>query len=183
LDDLIAYQRAVAFKAAVYAVLDAHPATARDLRYRSQVRDAAAGVEANIAEAWGRRSAGEIRLLLSYALGSLFEAERRLLDGVARVTSSATTVSQRWLKDEGAWLPPHAGAGASSPLLEIDVPPTGSKLPHLASVPTLMTHKVNRSNWSNRSNPPNPSNPSNPLNLSNPLNPLNLLNPSNLLRT
>jgi four helix bundle protein len=84
LDDLIAYQRAVAFKEAIYAVLNAHPAAARDLRYRSQVFDAAGSVEANIAEAWGRRSAGEMRLLLSYSLGSLFEAERRLLDGVAR---------------------------------------------------------------------------------------------------
>jgi four helix bundle protein len=84
LDDLIAYQRAVAFKEAVYAVFETHPAAARDWRYRSQVYEAAASVESNIAEAWGRRSAGEKCQLLSYSLGSLFEAERRRLDGAAR---------------------------------------------------------------------------------------------------
>ena len=84
MDDLIAYQRAVAFKEAVYAVFDAHPAAARDLRYRSQLFDAAASVEANIAEGWGRWGAGEMCQFLRYATASLLEAERRFLDGVGR---------------------------------------------------------------------------------------------------
>jgi four helix bundle protein len=84
LADLIAYQRAVAFKVAVYRVVAAHPSAAADWRFRSQLFDAASSVESNIAEGWGRRIAGEMRQFLRYATGSLFEAERRLLDGVAR---------------------------------------------------------------------------------------------------
>jgi four helix bundle protein len=84
LDDLDALKAAVAFKEAVYAIVRAYPEAAQDLRYRSQLFDALGSIEGNIAEGWGRRGAGQMSLFLGYAIGSVDEARRRLLDGIAR---------------------------------------------------------------------------------------------------
>jgi four helix bundle protein len=84
LDDLVAYQRAVAFKTGAYALVRASPAASRDWRWRNQLMDAALSVESNVAEGWGRRGAGQMCVFLRYAAASLDEARRRLLDGVAR---------------------------------------------------------------------------------------------------
>jgi four helix bundle protein len=50
LEDLIAFQQAVAFKREVYAIVTRHPAADRSFRYRDQLFGAASGVESNIAE-------------------------------------------------------------------------------------------------------------------------------------
>ncbi|MDA1307061.1 MAG: four helix bundle protein [Acidobacteria bacterium] len=84
LDDLNALKAAVAFKEEVYAIVRASPEANRDLKYRTQLFDAAGSIEGNIAEGWGRKGAGQMTLFLGYAIGSLEEARRRLLDGVAR---------------------------------------------------------------------------------------------------
>ncbi len=84
LDDLAAYQLSVEFKKRVYAIVRGHPEADRDLRYRSQLFEAVASVEANIAEGWRRFAAGEIAQFLRFALASLEEAKRRLADGVHR---------------------------------------------------------------------------------------------------
>ncbi len=84
LDDLKALKAAVAFKEEVYAIVRASPEANRDLKYRSQLFDAASSIEGNIAEGWGRKGAGQMTLFLGYAIGSLEKARRRLLDGVAR---------------------------------------------------------------------------------------------------
>ena len=60
-------------------------ATARgDLKYRDQLFDAAASVEANIAEGFGRYTPGQFVVFLRYALASLAECRTRLQDGVDR---------------------------------------------------------------------------------------------------
>jgi four helix bundle protein len=84
LEDLIAYQRAVALNSAVYALLAASPLAARDLRYRTQLESSSASVSANIAEGWGRFRRKEVGQFLRYAVGSLFETEERVLDGTQR---------------------------------------------------------------------------------------------------
>ena len=83
-EELIAFQQAVAFKREVYAIVQQYPAAGRDYKYRGQLFDAASGVEANIAEGWRRFSTPEIIRFLRYALSSLEEGKVRLLDGVDR---------------------------------------------------------------------------------------------------
>jgi four helix bundle protein len=84
LDELVAYQLAVQFKQAVYDLVRFHPGAARDLRYRSQLFEAASGVSANIAEGWKRFQPREMAVFLRYGLASLEEARDRLLDGERR---------------------------------------------------------------------------------------------------
>jgi four helix bundle protein len=84
LDDLIAFQQAVAFKREVYTIVAKHPRADRSFRYRDQLFDAASGVESNIAEGWRRFSTGDMIRFFRYATSSLEEARVRLLDGVDR---------------------------------------------------------------------------------------------------
>jgi four helix bundle protein len=84
LDDLVAFQQAVAFKVEVYAIIRSHPQAQGDFRYRDQLFDAASSVEANIAEGWRRFGASDLIRFLRYATGSLEEARVRLLDGADR---------------------------------------------------------------------------------------------------
>jgi four helix bundle protein len=84
LDELIAYQQAVAFKREVYAIVQGHARAERDFRYRDQLFDAALGVDSNIAEGWRRFGHPDMIRFLRYALGSLEEARVRLVDGVDR---------------------------------------------------------------------------------------------------
>jgi four helix bundle protein len=83
-ENLVAYQVAQEYKRAVYALLDTHPLVAHDIRFLAQIRDAASSVEANIAEGFHRKGAGDFRRFLTFARGSLGEAQARLLDGVDR---------------------------------------------------------------------------------------------------
>jgi four helix bundle protein len=84
LEDLAAYQLAVEFKRQVYALVRGSLEANRDLRYRSQLFEAAASVEANVAEGWARYTAGEIAQFVRIGLESLEEAKRRLRDGADR---------------------------------------------------------------------------------------------------
>lgn len=84
LDDLIAFQEAVAFKVEVYAIVRRHAEADRANRYRDQLFDAASSVESNIAEGWRRFKTPDMVRFLRYASASLEEARLRLLDGVAR---------------------------------------------------------------------------------------------------
>ena len=59
LEDLRAFTLAVQFKLAAYQLVRQHPAADADSRFRSQLFDAAASVEMNIAEGWRRHAAGE----------------------------------------------------------------------------------------------------------------------------
>ena len=82
--DLVAYQWARAFKVEVYRLFDTSPKAQSDLRFRDQLFEAAASIEANIAEGFARFVPGELANFLRYALGSLAECRTRLDDGVAR---------------------------------------------------------------------------------------------------
>lgn len=84
LEDLRAFTLAVQFKLAAYQLVRQHPAADADSRFRSQLFDAAASVEMNIAEGWRRHAAGEFCHFLKYSRASLEEAERWIHDGVAR---------------------------------------------------------------------------------------------------
>ena len=84
LEDLIAFQQAVAFKREVYAIVGKHPRADRSFRYRDQLFDAASGVESNIAEGWRRISEPDMIRFFRYATSSLEEARVRLLDGADR---------------------------------------------------------------------------------------------------
>ena len=84
LEDMIAFQQAVAFKREVYAIVAQHPRAERSFRYRDQLFDAASGVESNIAEGWRRVPGPDMIRFLRYATSSLEEARVRLLDGVDR---------------------------------------------------------------------------------------------------
>jgi four helix bundle protein len=74
LHDLVAFQRALDLTAAVYKVSSLFPPDER-FGLTAQVRRAAVGVVAQIAEGHGRITYGEWRQLLSQARGSLFEVE------------------------------------------------------------------------------------------------------------
>jgi len=84
LEDLVAFQLALEFKRSTYALVHSSPAANNDLRFKSQLFDSAASVEANIAEGWRRFAPGEMAQFLRYALGSLEEAKRRVQDGIDR---------------------------------------------------------------------------------------------------
>src|SRR5512147_3203971 len=84
LDDLIAWQLAVEFRDAVYALVRTSVEATRDYRYRNQLSNATAGVSANITEGFHRARPREFAQFLSYARASLAEAEDRIRDGIAR---------------------------------------------------------------------------------------------------
>ncbi len=82
--ELIAWQLADAFKQEVQQIVLESRTARDDLRYRSQLLEAAAAVSKDIAEGFLRHSAGSFVRFLDYGLGSLVEAETRLSDGVQR---------------------------------------------------------------------------------------------------
>ena len=84
LEELNAYQLCVRFKRGVYALVRKHPEAYRDFKWREQLWSAVADAEADIAEGWRRWRKNEMCQFLRYALASLEEAQRRLIDGVHR---------------------------------------------------------------------------------------------------
>ena len=84
LEHLAAFQLAVEFKTNIYAIVRQHPEAYRDYRWRSQLFEAAADVESDIAEGWRRFKGKQICQFFNYALASLEEAKRRLIDGIHR---------------------------------------------------------------------------------------------------
>jgi four helix bundle protein len=82
--DLIAWQLGEAFGAEVYRLVLNNQEARRDLKYCSQILDAADGISSNIAEGFPRCSRGDFCRFLDYSISSLGETERRLIKGIAR---------------------------------------------------------------------------------------------------
>ena len=82
LEELTAWRVAREFKLEVYRVVRSSPAANGDLRLRSQLLEAVASVESNVAEGFERYSAGEFARFLSFSRASAREALVRLQDGV-----------------------------------------------------------------------------------------------------
>ena len=82
--DLYAWQLADAFCAEVNRLIELSGAARLDTRYRDQLLGAAESVAGNVAEGFLRFSSADFSRFLSYALGSLGEAESRLRNGVRR---------------------------------------------------------------------------------------------------
>ena len=83
-EELTAYQFVLHFKAELYRLVDESPSASRDFRWASQIRDAALDVQADVAEGFARKNAGEFANFLRFGLASLAEAKVRLEDGVER---------------------------------------------------------------------------------------------------
>lgn len=83
-EELTAYQIARELKLEVYRLVDRHPAARQDYRFRSQLFEAVASNEVNIAEGFRRFVPGEFAHFLSFARASLEEARLRLRDGIDR---------------------------------------------------------------------------------------------------
>jgi four helix bundle protein len=84
LAEIRAYRAARAMKLEVYHLVKAHAPAYGDYRFRSQIFEAAASVEMNIAEGFRRYSAGEFAHFLRIARASLEEAAGRIQDGIDR---------------------------------------------------------------------------------------------------
>ena len=82
--ELVAWQRADEFKLEIQTIVRESPDASADLRYRSQLLEAAGAVSKDIAEGFLRYSAPTFARFLDYGLGSLVEAETRLADGIER---------------------------------------------------------------------------------------------------
>jgi four helix bundle protein len=80
--DLIAYQVGALFKQAVFRLVSGSKAAQKDLRFRSQLVEAARSVPTNIVEGFRRCSPGDFARFLNIALSSLGEAEEHLKDGI-----------------------------------------------------------------------------------------------------
>ena len=76
--ELVAWQKAMDFAAAVYRVTRSFP---KEEQYgiTSQLRRAAVSIPSNIAEGQGRQTTGEFRQFLGQARGSLLETETQIL--------------------------------------------------------------------------------------------------------
>ncbi len=84
LDDLRAWQAAHRFKLEVYGLVRRSMAACEDYRFKSQLYEAAASGESNVAEGFHRFVAGEFAHFLGFARASIGEAQVRLQDGVDR---------------------------------------------------------------------------------------------------
>jgi four helix bundle protein len=76
--DLLAWQRAIAFGERIYAVTSKLP-QAETLGLRSQMLRSAVSVPSNIAQGQGRATRGEFQQFLGHARGSLYELETQIL--------------------------------------------------------------------------------------------------------
>jgi four helix bundle protein len=81
--DLIAWQLANQFNDQVTSIVRNAPTAWADVRYRAQLLESARAVSKDIAEGFLRFSPKQFARFLDYAVGSLAEAEERLIDGVA----------------------------------------------------------------------------------------------------
>jgi four helix bundle protein len=76
--DLLAWQRAIAFVERIYEVTSKLP-QAETFGLKSQMRRSAVSVPSNIAEGQGRATRGEFQQFLGHARGSLYELETQIL--------------------------------------------------------------------------------------------------------
>jgi four helix bundle protein len=82
-EELIAWQQARELKRVVYELTD-RAACRREAGFRNQLRDAAAGPPAHIAEGFVRKRPRDFSRFLTIARASLAETENHLIDGVDR---------------------------------------------------------------------------------------------------
>ena len=94
-DDLIAYQRAVELRDAVYAMTGG-TVEARDRRFRDQIRDAAASAPRNLAEGFGRFSPREFARFATIARGSITETQNHLRHGLRQRYFSQSQHDAAW---------------------------------------------------------------------------------------
>jgi four helix bundle protein len=80
--DLVTWQIADEFRREIVRLVEAGSRASQDFKYRIQILEAARSVPTNIAEGFMRKSPGMFSTFLAYSLGSLVEAEERLLDGI-----------------------------------------------------------------------------------------------------
>ncbi len=80
--NLVVWQIGHALRLEIYRLLE-RPRV-NELRFRSQLAEAAASVPSNIAEGFSRRSHADFARFLDYSTGSLNEVTDRLEDGLAR---------------------------------------------------------------------------------------------------
>lgn len=101
LEELRAWQAARAFKLEVYRLIRQSAAASADLRFKSQLQEAAASGEANVAEGFHRFVAGEFAHFLGFARASIAEAQVRVQDGIDRgyFESNDTTECLRFGRD------------------------------------------------------------------------------------
>lgn len=84
LEELRAWQAARAFKLEVYRLLQTSAQARADFRFKSQLQEAVASGEANVAEGFHRFVAGEFAHFLGFARASIAEAQVRVQDGIDR---------------------------------------------------------------------------------------------------
>ena len=103
LEDLRAYRYAREFKLEVYRLVRQSRDAQDDRRFKSQLFEAAASNEMNIAEGFRRFGARDFCRFLTMARASLEEATRRLQDGVDRgyFTKSDCTTALRLAEESG----------------------------------------------------------------------------------
>jgi four helix bundle protein len=76
--DLLAWQKAIAFVERVYAITSKLPQEEM-FGLKSQMRRSAVSVPSNIAEGQGRATRGEFQQFLGHARGSLYELETQIV--------------------------------------------------------------------------------------------------------
>ena len=81
--DLDAWKLSVELKRSVYGLTDSGTVV-RDLKFRDQIRTAAASAPANIAEGFARFRHADFARFVTIAIASLDELETHLIDGVDR---------------------------------------------------------------------------------------------------
>ena len=81
--ELLAWQLADTLRAEIVEFTETGP-TARDFRYRDQIRDAGASPPRNIAEGFGRYHPSEFARFLEFAIASYEEIKDALVDGLNR---------------------------------------------------------------------------------------------------
>jgi four helix bundle protein len=99
--DLITWQLADELRREVLAFTEAGPA-ARDFRFRSQIRDAAASVCRNTAEGFDRFRPTEFARFLEFARGSLGEIQDGLIDAHERQFIRGELFDRLWLLSKRA---------------------------------------------------------------------------------
>ena len=82
-EELVCWQVSRELKVRVYALTD-RPGCRRDFKFCSQLREAAAGPPAHIAEGFVRKRPRDFARFLTIARSSLAETENHLFDGIDR---------------------------------------------------------------------------------------------------
>lgn len=83
IEEIDAWQRARAFKIAVYALVEAG-GLSRDFKLRDQLREAAAAAPSQISEGFGRFDPVDFARFVKMARGSIHECRNHLIDAVDR---------------------------------------------------------------------------------------------------